>query len=314
MWTNHVLARYVPMTWMTFGVDYVLWGMEPFGYHLTNILFHAANVALFYYLALELMRLAIAPSSPLWPQIPIGALFGALLFGIHPLRVESVAWITERRDVVSGLFYLLAILAYLRACRDGPGKPIRRGYYWLTFLFCALAILAKEICVTLPIVLLILDFYPLRRLGGGPGKWFGPGYRSVWLEKIPYFALGLADAGYAIHLGHLEGMVVSPWVLGWMTRSAISIYNLAFYVWKTVLPFHLSPFYAVTAHRVDPHALPFQMSAVLVVLITAAAIMFRKQVPALLAVWLAYAAALLPVLGIVNAFKQIVADRYSFLA
>lgn len=285
IWTNHLMARYVPVTWMTFGVDYVLWGMDPFGYHLTNILFHAANAVLFYFGALALLKLAIPNNA----RIPVGALFATLVFALHPLRVESVAWVTERRDLVCGLFYLLTIVAYLRK------------HYWSSLGACALAILSKEIAVTLPLILLVLDFYPLRQLS----------IRAV-LEKIPFFTLSAAASVFAVYTGRQEGMAASPWVQGWLTRLAICVYNLAFYLWKSVIPVHLSPFYALTRHRVDPHDLPFQLSLGFVVLVTAAAILFRRRYPALLAVWLAYIAALLPVLGVLNTFKQIVADRYSY--
>lgn len=310
MWSSALMARYIPVTWMTLGFDYNLWGMDPFGYHLTNVLFHAANAALFYFLCAALLGLAIPENGARrHDAIPLGALTATLLFALHPLRVESVAWVTERRDEVCGFFYLLCILAYLRAHRDGSSRSTRRSYYWAAFACCALAILSKEIAVTLPLVLLVLDYYPLRRLG-----WFGPRHRAVWLEKLPFLALGLADSVLAVYLGRQENMVAALGVQGWWTRTAVAVYNLAFYLWKTVLPFHLAPFYPVTAHRLDPHVLPFQLSAMLVIWISAAAFLFRGGYPALLAAWLAYIAALLPVLGIVNTFKQLVADRYSYLA
>lgn len=309
MWTSALMAHYIPVSWMTLGLDYTLWGMEPWGYHLTSVLFHAANAVLFYYLALALLRLAISVDSPSRRSIPAGALFAALVFAIHPLRVESVGWITERRDEVSGLFYLLSLLAYLRACRNGAGPLARRKEYWLSLACFTLAILSKEIAVTLPLVLLVLDYYPLRRLGGGVRSWLWAG-----LEKVPFLVLGLADSAYAVYLGRQEGLASSLGAQGWMTRIAVAVYNLAFYLWKTLTPVHLAPFYPLTAHRVDPGALPFQASLAVVLFIAAAAFLFRRRYPAILAASLAYVAALFPVLGIVNTFKQIVADRYSYLA
>src|SRR5260370_21616205 len=169
---------------MTLGLDYTIWGMNPFGYHLTSVLFHTVNAVFFYFVALALLRLVLRDrSKELQAWIPIGALFAALLFALHPLRVESVAWVTERRDVVSGMFFLLAILAYLRGNPDVPGAPIRGQYYWACFGFFILALLSKEIAVTLPVILLILDVYPLRRLGTG---------FTMFLEKIPFFLLSFA--------------------------------------------------------------------------------------------------------------------------
>jgi len=304
MWTSHLLGRYVPVTWMTIGLDYTIWGMNPLGYHLTSVLFHTVNAVLFYFLALGLLRLALrGRPREMQARIPIGALFAALVFSLHPLRAESVAWVTERRDVVSGMFFLLAILAYLRGNPDVPGAPIRRKYYWACFGFFILALLSKEIAVTLPVVLLILDVYPLRRAGV-----------KYLLEKIPFFLLSLADGALALHIGKLEGITASMVRVNWFSRLAISLYGLAFYVWKSLLPFSLAPFYALTPHKIDPRAMPFQLSAVLVVLITAGALVVRRKYPAVLAAWLAYCVILIPVLGIFHNGQQITADRYSYLA
>jgi Tfp pilus assembly protein PilF len=306
MWTTHLLGRYVPITWMTLGLDYTIWGMNPLGYHLTSVLFHAVNAVLFYFLALALLRLAMPDrSKETQARIPIGALFAALVFALHPLRVESVAWVTERRDVVSGMFFLLSILAYLRGNPDLPGAPIRRKYYWACFGFFILALLSKEIAVTLPVVLLILDVFPLRRLGAGI---------TVFLEKIPFLLLGVADGALALYIGKLEGITASIVHVNWFVRLAISLYGLAFYFKKTVLPFSLAPFYALIPYKVDPRQLPFQLSIIFVALVTAGTLMARRKYPAALAAWVAYAVMLSPVLGIFHNGQQITADRYSYLA
>src|SRR5712691_776823 len=119
MWTTH-LGHYIPLTWMTLGLDYVLWGMNPLGYHLTSLLLHAANAVLFYFVAFRILGLGLPdPGDRRQADLVLSAGFAALVFAIHPLRVESVAWVTERRDVLSGLFYLSAILIYLRTCERG---------------------------------------------------------------------------------------------------------------------------------------------------------------------------------------------------
>src|SRR5713101_4243176 len=118
MWTTH-LGHYIPLTWMTLGLDYLLWGINPFGYHLTSLLLHAANAVVFFFVVRRILTLALPNPSARGPALAVSAGFAALVFAIHPLRVESVAWVTERRDVLSGLFYLLAILVYLRACERG---------------------------------------------------------------------------------------------------------------------------------------------------------------------------------------------------
>jgi len=314
MWTSHLLNRYIPITWMTFGLDYNLWGLDPFGYHLTNLLWHTANAVLFYFLAIALLRRAIPETSAdLRQRLPIGAFFAALIFAVHPLRVESVAWITERRDLVSGFFYLLAVIVYLRGVQDPPERPIERKHYWGSFALFILGCLSKEMIVTLPVILLILDIYPLKRLGGGPGRWFGRVARRVWLEKIPFFVLSALDSALALYVGFEEGGTsmshISPF-----GRFAVTIYGLAFYVWKTVWPLHLSPMHAMSLYRIDPRGLPFQLSAVLVVWIVAAALILRRRFPAILAIAAAYAVTLLPVVGIFHNGRQITADRYSYLA
>lgn len=292
MWTSHLLGRYVPLTWMTLGLDYLISGMDPAGYHLTSLLWHAANAVLAYFLFLELFRIAI-PANRL---ISIGALFAAMVFAIHPLRAESVAWVTERRDLVSGSFYLAAILVYLRGYIRSSGKRIPSKYYWSCFGLFVAAILSKEIVVT-------LDIYPLRRFS-----------LPALLEKVPFLLVSFADSALAVYIGRQEGLTSSLSHVNVFSRFAISTYGLAFYLWKTLLPVHLSPFYALTSHRVDPRGLPFQISVTVVAWITGAAILFRKRIPVFSTAWAAYAVMLLPVLGIFQNGLQITADRYSYLA
>src|SRR2546426_4295088 len=165
MWTTH-LGHYIPLTWMTLGLDYLLWGMNPFGYHLTSLLLHAANAVVFFFVVRRILTLALPSPAERGHALTVSAGFAALVFAIHPLRVESVAWATERRDVLSGLFYLLTILLYLRASERGERG---RGWYWGTVGLFACALLSKAVAVSVPVVLLILDVYPLRRLGGSTG-------------------------------------------------------------------------------------------------------------------------------------------------
>src|SRR5256886_5877310 len=197
MWTTH-LGHYIPLTWMTLGLDYLLWGMNPVGYHLTNLLLHAANAVVFFFVVRRILTLAL-PSSERGHALAVSAGVAALVFAIHPLRVESVAWVTERRDVLSGLFYLVAILLYLRACEGGaPG----RGWYWLSVAVFVLALLSKSMVVNLPVVFLILDVYPLRRLGGAFEWWSEPA-RRVYVEKIPFVLLAAAASAIAV-MGQLS--------------------------------------------------------------------------------------------------------------
>jgi protein O-mannosyl-transferase len=311
MWTSHLTGHYIPITWMSLGLDYVFWGMDPIGYHLTNLILHAANTVLFYLLALLLLHMSNPAGSAGedWGLF-LGAGFAALFFALHPLRVESVVWVTERRDVLSGLFCLLATLAYLRAAQQSP----HRQHYLACLILFVLALLSKEIAVTLPGAFVVLDIFPLRRLGGAPGRWIGRSVRGVWLEKMPFFLLSLTSCAATWLIGLREGTVASLAELGWLSRIEISIYGLGFYVRKTLAPVHLSPMYALTKEKFDPAGWPFILSAVMVVAVTATAILCRRRYPAPLAVWLVYGLILLPVVGTTQNGRQIAADRYSYLA
>src|SRR5947199_111543 len=309
MWTTCHIGHYAPLTWMTFGLDYLLWGMNPVGYHLTNLLLHAANPAVFYLVARRILGVALpGPAQRGNVGLAASAAFAALLFAIHPLRVESVAWATERRDVLSGLFYLLTLLVYLRAGEQGERG---RSGYWASVGLFVCALLSKSMAVSLPVVLLILDVYPLRRLGGARG-WWGEPARRIYLEKIPFVLLALAASGGAF-IPQIEGRnMPSLDELSVLGRLAVSAYGLRFYLWKTVFPVSLSPLYELRGQ--DPLALPFLLSYGVVPGVTALALILRHRLPGLPAAWLAYVVILLPVLGIFQNGPQIAADRYTYLA
>ena len=255
MWTTFHMGHYIPLTWMTLGLDYVLWGMNPLGYHLTNLLLHAANAAVFFFVVRRILTLALPSPSERGHALAVSAGFAALVFAIHPLRVESVAWATERRDVLSGLFYLLTILGYLRDCE--PGKR-GRGWYWLSVAVFGCALLSKSMVVNLPVVLLILDVYPLRRLGGALGWWSEPA-RRVYVEKIPFVLLAAAASAIAVMAQSSIHAAASLAQLSVPGRLAVSAYGLSFYVWKTVVPLNLSPLYELSP-TVNPWAMPFLLS------------------------------------------------------
>src|SRR5213594_1463782 len=308
MWTTHQ-SQYIPLTWMTLGLDYLLWGMNPFGYHLTSLLLHAANAVAFFFVVRRILTRALPSPSERGHALAVSAGFAALLFAIHPLRVESVAWVTERRDVLSGLFYLSAILIYLRTCERGERG---RGWYWAAVGLFACALLSKSMVVNLPIVLLILDVYPLRRLGGAIGWWSEPA-RRVYVEKIPFVLLAAAASAIAFMAQFSAQTAASLAQLSVLGRLAVSAYGLSFYLGKLVVPVNLSPLYELPP-TVNPGALPFILSYGLVLAITALVLVLRRRVPGLLATWLAYIVVLLPVLGIFQIGLQIAADRYTYLA
>jgi len=307
MLTSTLMGHWIPLTWITFGADYLLWGMNPFGYHLTNLLLHAASAATFYVVALRLLRAATRPGSS---QLSLGALAAALFFAIHPLRVESVAWATERRDVLSGLWFLLTVLTYLLAA-EAAGA--RRRWWLAGSVACyALAATSKSIVMTLPAVLIILDVYPLRRLGTRWREWKAPEGRRVLAEKIPYLLLALGAAGMAAYAlrSHRDTLDSS---LPVESRIAVALYGLGFYVWKTVIPFPISPLYQLP-NPVAPADPRMVASAAAVVALTGGLFWLWRRWPAGLAVWVSYIVLLAPVSGIVQRGPQLVAARYSYLA
>jgi len=322
MFTSAHSGPYIPIVWLTLGLDYALWGMTPLGYHLTSVVLHAVNAVLFYVLALRLTQRALAPSAgPLQEYektndealgLPLGASVAALLFSVHPLRVESVAWITERRDVVCGLFSLLTVLAYLRACPRGTPDRLHPGWFWTAVALFVLALLSKPIVVGLPLVLLALDHYPLRRM-----PFAGPESRRrgarLLVEKLPFFLLSAAVSIVGLVVGRRQEGLTPLATLGMAERLAISGYGLIFYLWKTLLPWPLSPLYELH-YPVRPFAVAYVLPVVLVVAITAGMIRARRRWPAALSVWLAYVTLLLPVIGITHNGMQIAADRYTYLA
>src|SRR5574341_508767 len=310
MFTTFHMGHYQPLSWLTYGLDYLLWGMNPVGYHLTSLLLHAAAAVVFYFVARRLLRLALpglSGESAIGPSL--AAAFAALLFSLHPLRVESVAWATDRGNVLCGLFYLLTLLAYLRAVE---GRPSRR---WLAAAvgLSALALLAKVMAVSLPVLLVILDVYPLRRLGGGPGRWVGRGVRQVWWEKVPFVLVAVPAALLAPFATPHGGTILSLHQHGLAARLAVVVYGLAFYLWKTMVPLGLSPLYELPV-ALNPLDSLYLLSGAVILALSLLLLLARRRWPAGLALWSAYVAILLPVQGLVQVGPQIAADRYTYLA
>ncbi|HEV8614424.1 MAG TPA: tetratricopeptide repeat protein [Methylomirabilota bacterium] len=306
VWGGH----WIPLTWLSFAVDYVLWGMNPLGYHLTNVLLHGVDAALFFFVARRLLGLG-APAAE-ESHLRLGAVAAALFWALHPLRAESVAWATERRDVLSALFFLLSILAYLRMAA-APAAP---GGRWLAASVAAFgaALLSKPIVMTLPLVLVVLDVYPLRRLSVRPREWLAPAARRVWLEKLPYLALAGAGAAisFVITVSAMPLVSVAEYPL--TARLAMLVNSLAFYVGKTLLPLGLLPVHELPP-RVSLTDPPFMAAAAFSIVVTVALVVLRRRWAAPLAAWTVYAIMLLPVSGLlINIDPQIVADRYSYLS
>jgi len=297
------MGHYIPLTWLTFGLDYLLWGMEPAGYHFTNLVLHAANATLVYWLAKPLLA-AARPRAGEY-ALRAGAAVAALFFAVHPLRAESVAWATERRDVLSGLLFLTCVLTYLRAA--AAHSHSRRRLLLLAIAVFALAMLAKSIVMTLPLLLLVLDWYPLRRLRDL--SW-SEGNRRVLLEKIPFFAVGLAGAEVSYWAVARDGLLTQ---YSLPSRIAMALYSLVFYVSKTVVPSDLSPLYELPSH-VDVLDPQFLGASIAVAVLSVALVALAPRWPAGLAAYAWYAIMLVPVGGLVHSGHQLAHDRYSYLS
>jgi len=305
-------AHWTPLTWLTLSLDYVIWGMNPAGYHLTSLLIHSLNALLCYVLACRLLELGFG-SGARPGDLRRAAIVAALFFALHPLRVESVAWITERRDVLMGMFAFSTLLVWLRACRSGAdGRPARR-WYWAAVVCFAAALLSKVMVVGLPIVLVALDVYPLRRIGASHARWRTRLVRLTVVEKAPFLLLSAAAVVMTLVIAAQRTHATPLSVLGIAQRLAISAYGPAFYLWKTLVPWPLSPLYTLF-HPVVPWSATYIVPALGVAGITALTIAARRRWPAGLAVWISYVALLLPMLGVVHSGAQITADRFTYAA
>lgn len=306
MFTTTLMGHYIPVTWLSFGLSYVLGGMDPWGYHLANLGIHAVNAMLVYEIARRILAAARGCGSQEGRgtrPVVLASAFAALLWGVHPLRVESVAWITERRDVLCGLFFLLTVLAYLRGVDHvGRLRPTWQGISLLAYLA---ALLAKAAAMPLPAVLLLLDIYPLRRGAAG--------WRRLLIEKAPYAALAAGTAVVALIALPRGTQVTSYEAYGVAARVGMVAYSFLFYPIKLVLPTRLSPMYELPA-RVDLGSWPFLPALLAAAIVTAALVVARARWPAGLAAWTYSGLMVLPISGVVHAGSQLVNDRYSYLS
>jgi Flp pilus assembly protein TadD len=286
--TESHASNWHPLTWLSLMIDCQIYGPNrPGGFHLTNLLLHAANVVLLFVLLLRSIGLG------LWTSGIVAA-----LFAIHPLHVESVAWVCERKDVLSGLFFLLTLLAYVGYAR----RKLSLARYLLVTTLFGLGLLAKPMLVTLPLVLLLLDYWPLDR--------FGTGWRLVW-EKLPWFVMS-AGSCVATFLAQQAGNAVVPLGLGPISvRFTNAIVAYAAYLGQLFWPVNLAVLY--------PHQGPnlpiwkIAVSSLVLIAISIAAVVWRRRHPYLLVGWLWYLGMLVPVIGLVQVGGQAMADRYTYL-
>jgi protein O-mannosyl-transferase len=305
--SNVRMGHYIPVTWLSFSLSYAIGGMNPWGYHLLNLLVHGANAVVVYLVARRLIAAARdggRQGAHREALVAWSAAIAALVFALHPLRVESVAWITERRDVLSGFFFLAAVLTYLRAVEAGE----RLAWRWRTasLLLFATGLLAKASIMALPAVLVLLDVYPLRR---GAFAW-----RRLVVEKTGYWVVGAAGAIGALVALKASGLRVTSYGLyGPAARAAMVAYSIWFYPATWVWPVRLSPMYELPS-TVDPLAWRFLGPALGVVAVTLLLWVLRTRWPGGLAAWVYSALMILPISGVVHSGFQLAHDRYSYLS
>ncbi len=304
-WTSSVAGHYHPLTWLSFSAGERLLGDSPAASHAINLALHVLNAALFTLLGVQLLACA----RPEWTlrQRAAAALLAAALFALHPLRVESVARATERRDVLSASFVLAALAAYV--ARAGARRRAR--WYVASLALFALALLAKAQAVV-PAVLLVLDFYPLRRVQGTTGRALALSLGRLVLEKLPFFALAGAASAAALGAQAVAGALLTLDDHDLAARAAQAAYGLVFYLRATFAtsfsPLHERPL------PLDWREARFVGSALACLLLVWVTLRTRRRWPALTAAAAAYTLFLLPVLGIFQSGVQLVAERYSYLA
>ncbi|HTG00783.1 MAG TPA: tetratricopeptide repeat protein [Nitrospirota bacterium] len=314
-------SNWHPLTWMSHAVDYTLWTLNPIGHHLTSIFLHGLNSFLVVILGMKLLESARdsirikGKHDFLNAQtIGIAGAVSGIFFGLHPLHVESVAWVAERKDVLCALFYLLSVLQYeryVKAVKNTIEPPEalsailhRRLLAALGFFF--LALLSKPMAVTLPLVLIILDWYPFARIDSRKTL------LSALIEKLPFFVLSLASSLVTL-LAQSAGMSVKSIESAPLTIRLLVIAKAYFsYLAKMIVPIHLLPMYPYPQSATMLSAEYF-LPIIFTIGVTAACIAVVRRQKVWLATWGYYLLTLIPVIGIVQVGEQAMADRYSYL-
>jgi protein O-mannosyl-transferase len=294
--TTPYVANWIPLTWVSLAIDHSLYGTEPAGYHLTNVVLHALSTLLLF---AALLRMTGQP----WP-----CAFVAAVFAVHPLHVESVAWATERKDTLCGLFWMLTLFAYARYVE----RPESRARYAAVVAGVAAALLSKPLAVTLPFALLLLDLWPLGRLHAAAEGWRPDRarLRRALLEKVPL--IGLALLASAITFAVQEGTgVVRTTQFPLSLRLSNAVLSYALYLREAAWPANLAAFYPYPAQGIP--AWLTGLSALLLVGVTALSARLVGSRPYLLVGWLWYLGTLLPMIGIVQVGLQAHADRYTYI-
>lgn len=315
MWTTRLAGHFIPLSWMSLAGDFTLSGMDPRGYHRTNLLLHLANALLLFAFARRLFRIVggeVAEGSGSAHSRELAAFAAAAFFALHPLRVESVAWITERRDVLCGLFCLLTLHAYLSFVAARAGW--RSSAFALTLVAFTAALLSKGLALMLPVALFALDIVPLRRLDVDPRRWLVRAARPVLLEKLPFLALSAIFVGTTYWAA--SPVFAGVGEAGLQHRLLSAGFGLSFYLEKTLLPIAIPfqvPAIAPLAVATDP-LVALRGIVFIAALGSALWVWYRRRRPEVALALLVFTAFVLPVSGLLQAGPQLAAHRYTYLS
>lgn len=295
-----------PMTWLSLAIDYRFWKLNPLGYHATNIVLHAVNVFLVVLITERILGRAIPPAVVRPPKsslVTAAMLLAGLLFGIHPLRVESVTWITERKDVLNGVFSLGSILFYLQYAENGNPALPRDRYrnYLLSFILFVMSLMVKPVSVTIPVMLLVIDWYPL-------GRFRESGVWKILVEKIPFVIPSIILVVATLHFAAQNHILKAFDYLSPADRVIVSGNAVFEYIRLMVIPFGISPLKYITF----PVPISFTIKSVFVAGVCIVMFVFRRRAW-LPATWLCFLIPLIPVLGFFQNGEQAMAARYTYL-
>jgi tetratricopeptide (TPR) repeat protein len=308
-----LVGNYEPVTWLTFALDYIFWGMDPKGYHLSSILLHLLMMLALYWAAKELFLWGDpVRSDESETSAIIGAAAGAVFFSLHPLRVQCVSWLVGRHYILAAFFGLLSLKAYLAMAR------VAGGARYVVFLACSLilyvlSLLSLPITVTFPILLLLLDILVLKRLDPNPRRWFSPSAVRIWGEKTLYVILSIATVISAIGARGDMNIVVPFESFGLPQRLLTYFWGAALYAWHTIVPLWLSPYYELLLPLKVQNP-QYVMATLFFIAVSLFLIRHWARWPAVLAAWLSYAVVLLPTAGLVQSGPQMAAYRYAYVA
>lgn len=285
--TTNYESNWHPLTWISHTIDWMMFKDNPAGTHTINLIFHLLNIALLFWLLTRM-------TGSVWKSA-----FVAGLFALHPLHVESVAWASERKDVLSTFFWLLTMWTYVRYTERG-----KIGFYILSGLFLALGLLAKPMLVSLPLVLLMIDYWPL-------GRFATTSWKKLVIEKIPFFIIVLASCAATYWAQKTGGAMRSLHEYTLLVRVENAFVAYGWYLCKMVWPSNLTILYPHPGAGVSTYAA--LASAVAMVVITGLVMKFGRKAPYLTAGWLWYIVTLIPVIGIVQVGDAAMADRYTYI-